>query len=289
MNVSRSSVKLRMIAIALIGLLGTAVLLVLLIWWQQERIVFQPSGPPFPDAATAQRVEYRASDGQPLFALLVRPDHQPPVGVLIAFHGNADLAAWRVPWAEELARRSGWLVMLAEYRGYGGLPGVPTVAGARLDARAAAAWARDSLGVDRPMALYGHSLGSAVAAELAAELPVSRLLLESPFTSAREMARIVIARPIAWTWGLISRVHYDTRARVGSLDIPVSVAHGDQDFVIPVRMGRAVFGAARVPGALLIVAGAGHNDVSDLGGERYWSWLLSALPALRGDTLAPPR
>ena len=178
--------------------------------------------------------------------------------------------------------------MLAEYRGYGGSPGVPSVAGARLDARAAAAWVRDSLGAEQPVALYGHSLGSAIAAELAGEHRVTRLLLESPFTSARDMARIVIARPIAWTWGLISRVHYDTRSQVRTLDVPVSVVHGDRDFVIPVRMGRAVFEAARVPGSLLIVAGAGHNDVSDIGGERYWSWLASALPALRADTFPPP-
>ena len=55
------------------------------------------------------------------------------------------------------------------------------------------------------------------------------------------------------------------------------VAHGDRDLVIPVRMGREVFAAARHPGELLIVPGAGHNDVAEVGGEAYWGWLTRAL------------
>jgi fermentation-respiration switch protein FrsA (DUF1100 family) len=279
-------VKRRIMLLTLSALLAFVTLLLLLIWWQQERIVFQPSGPPYPEAS-AQRVEYRAADGQPLFAYVVRPRDVEPRGVLLAFHGNADLAANLVPWGEEVTNHTGWLVMLAEYRGYGGLPGTPTARGARLDALAAAAFAHDSLGARHErFALYGHSLGSAVAAELASEIPASRLLLESPFTSARDMARIIIARPISWAWGLISRVHYDTGARVRALDIPVSVAHGEEDFIIPVRMGRAVFEMARVRGALLIVRGAGHNDIGAVGGEQYWSWIAGALSA---DSPAPQR
>ena len=168
--------------------------------------------------------------------------------------------------------------MLAEYRGYGGLSGRPTVPGVRLDSRAAWDAARDSLGaVPQRLALYGHSLGSAVASELAAEVTPTRLVLDAPFTSARDMARIVIARPVEWVWALVSRVPYDTRERVADLDRPVWVCHGDRDLVIPVRMGREVFDAARVKGELLVVEGAGHNDLVEVGGERYWSWLARAL------------
>jgi fermentation-respiration switch protein FrsA (DUF1100 family) len=250
--------------------------LVLLLWWQQERIVFQPSGPPFPTVRDVEQLRYRASDGQELFAFVVRAPS--PSGVVLAFHGNADLAAWTVPWALELTRRTGWSVMLAEYRGYGGLSGQPTVPGVRLDARAAWELARDSLGATpERLALYGHSLGSAVASELAAEVAPSRLVLDSPFTSARDMARIVVARPVEWVWTLISRVPYDTRARVAALDRPVWVSHGQRDLVIPVRMGREVFDAARMKGELVVIEGAGHNDLANAGGERYWSWLERAL------------
>jgi fermentation-respiration switch protein FrsA (DUF1100 family) len=55
------------------------------------------------------------------------------------------------------------------------------------------------------------------------------------------------------------------------------VVHGERDGVIPVRMGRAVHAAARVPGDLLLVRGAGHNDVRDVAGDAYWAWLRRAL------------
>ena len=251
--------------------------MILLAWWRQEQITYQPPSPPFDSAGNTPRVEYTASDGMRLFAYLIGTDTS-DTGLVIAFHGNADLAVWQIPWAEELARRSGWRVMLAEYRGYGGAEGSPTYASTQLDARAALKYATDSLGYSPAhLAFFGHSLGSAVATELATEAPPSALILQSPFTSARDMARIIVAQPIALAWRLISRVHYDTESRLGALNVPVHVSHGTRDLIVPVRMGRRVHAAAKNKGQLLIVEGAGHNDVEDRGGERYWSWLLSAL------------
>ncbi|MGI9077231.1 MAG: alpha/beta hydrolase [Gemmatimonadaceae bacterium] len=275
---------------------ATFAALVLFVWWKQERIVFQPTRGPHPEVLDVERVTYTAEDQQPLFAFVIRPPQRAVVveepGVdrshspapipdslfLIAFHGNADLAAWVIPWAKEVARRTERVVMLAEYRGYGGLPGVPTVDGVRLDSRAAFRYARDSLGANsKGIALYGHSLGSAIAAELAAKTGPEVLILESPFTSARAMARIVVARPVELVWGMISRVHYDTEARVKEIDVPVWVAHGTRDMVIPVRMGQRVYRAAKRKGEFLLVSGAGHNDVAVTAGESYWRWISGAL------------
>jgi fermentation-respiration switch protein FrsA (DUF1100 family) len=264
-------------AAATVALL-VATTLVVLVWWKQESITFQPPGPPYP-RVTARRVDYAAADGQPLYGYVVG-DRERARGLLLAFHGNADLAGWQIPWAEEVARRTGWLVLAAEYRGYGGLAGRPTYEGSRLDARAAYAVARDSLGfAPEQIAIFGHSLGSAVATELASEVRPRVLLLQSPFSSARAMARVIVWRPVLLAWSMISRIHFDTRHRVAELDTPVWVAHGDRDFVIPVRMGREVFGAARTPGELLIVRGAGHNDVGESGGTAYWRWMERALGA----------
>src|SRR5206468_768345 len=130
------------------------------------------------------------------------------------------------------------------------------------------------------IALFGHSLGSAVAADVAASMDLdapAALVLQSPFTSAREMAARMLVPPVPWLWRKISRVHYDTRSIVETLDCPVFVAHGTRDVVVPLRMGRQVFAAARRPGELLIVPDAGHNDVPDVGGARYWRWLTAAL------------
>jgi fermentation-respiration switch protein FrsA (DUF1100 family) len=262
-----------LVAILGVGILGFA------IWWEQERIVFQPSPPPYPDGAPARRVEFRTSDGTVLYALVVGDSANAAAhGAVLMFHGNADLAAWRVPWAREVARRTGRMVVLAEYRGYGGNPGPPTVAGVRHGAEAALAWTREATGLPMErIALYGHSLGSAVAAELAARHTPEALLLESPFSSARDMARIIIAAPLERLWRLVSRVHYDTEERVRRLDAPVWVAHGTDDLIIPFRMGRAVYDAAKRKGEMLPIEGAGHNDVPETGGEAYWGWLTSAL------------
>lgn len=286
-------------------------------WRYQERVVFQPPAMIVDAPAPAVRVEFKASDNHQLFGYVVaqvvavipvasvapvaplaqvaqvapvapvaRQGHgrEPlefgrPKTVVIAFHGNADLAAWTVPWARELAERAGVTVFVPEFRGYAGIPGLPTYASAASDARGALEFVRTVLRPD-DIVLYGHSLGSAVAAELAAHMgpqPPSALVLLSPFTSARDMATRMLVPPIPGVWGIVSRVHYDTRALVANLDAPVFVSHGSRDLNIPARMGRQVFAAARRPADLLIVEGAGHNDVIDVGGERYWRWLVKAV------------
>jgi uncharacterized protein len=261
--------------------------LLLMLWARQERIVFQPPGPPFEGDTTTARVTYAAADGQELFAYVVGERKEegggstvdsilpPPSSLLLlVFHGNAEIAAWSLPWAREVARRTGARVMLAEYRGYAGLSGRPTYAGSKLDARAAWEYARDSLGATpQNTVIYGHSLGSAIGVELAADIKPRALLLEAPFTSARAMAARLGVPGIVPLWRAISRVHYDTRTAIAQLDVPISVVHGTRDMVTPVHMGREVYQAARRKGDLLILDGVGHNDVVETGAERYWDWL----------------
>jgi hypothetical protein len=258
------------------------------VWLRQERIVWQPPRVRDVDRVTpdaAERLDYAADDGQRLFGYVVRPPPSPGArrGVLLAFHGNAELAAWSVPWAREVARRTGYVVVLPEYRGYAGLPGAPDYPCSRLDARAAyrATTTRLAATTDE-VALYGHSLGTALAAELADALVQEgmrprALVLESPFTSAKAMARVVLSEGVERWWRRISRVHFDTETRVAGLDVPVAVAHGRLDLVVPVRMGQQVHAAARVPGELLVVPRAGHNDVAEVAGAQYWEWLERAL------------
>lgn len=272
---------MRTLLLALVALALLYALLVAAVWRMQERVVWQPPPHAALPASSARRIDYVSDDGQPLFAYLVGDPARAP-GLLVAWHGNADLAAWQVPWAAEVARRTGWAVLLPEYRGYGGLAGRPDYASSRRDARATLRLARERLGADSArIALYGHSLGSAVAAEAAAERPPAALLLAAPFTSARDMAGTVLLPPVAALWPAIGRVHFDTRALVATIDAPVSVVHGEGDRVIPARMGRAVHAAARVPGELLVLPGADHDDMAAVAGETYWAWLARALEDAR--------
>ncbi len=266
-------------------LIAAVVYLLLLgvLWQHQERIVFQPPPAPSPTASRyagserVRQVSYRADDDLELFGFLVG-DVERAKSVLIAFHGNADLARFLVPWAQAATRAANLAVLLPELRGYDGLAGRPTYQDAARDARAAREFVARELAVreDR-VAYFGHSLGSAIATELAAESVPTALLLQSPFSSARAMARRMALPGLSLFWPLVSRVHYDTERRVRTLVTPVSVAHGLRDLIVPVRMGRAVYEAAGRKGALLLVPAAGHNDVAERAPADYWSWFRAAL------------
>lgn len=266
------------IAVATASLVFVVALVICLVWIFQEKIAFQPERGPFPDATGVPRVDYAAGDGQPLFAYLIG-EPQSSRGLILVFHGNADLAIRQVPWAKEVARRSGFAVMLAEYRGYMGLGGRPGYEASRLDSEAAWKFATGTLHVPAErIALFGHSLGTAIATELATRHTPSALLLQSPFTSAKDMAGLLLGRQGSDAiWGLVSRLHFDTGAEVARLSVPVSVNHGGKDMVIPARMGQAVFESAKVKGQWLLVADASHSDVDLQGGEAYWRWLTEAL------------
>ena len=233
----RPSLRQRVLTILLTVTAVVVVALVLLtaaLWQGQERIVWQPPATRVPDPAGVRRLEFVADDSQPLYAYVVG-DAGRGRETLLVFHGNADLAAWLVPWAQETARRTGTVVVLPEYRGYGGLAGA-------LDAEG-----------ESPRAL----------------------VLQSPFTSVRDMARLLA--PALLLWDAIARVHFDTETRVRALRAPVWVSHGTRDLIIPSRMGQRVYAAAAHKGELLLVPGAGHNDVPEAGGEAYWQWLARAL------------
>ena len=247
-----------------------------LLWWSQERILFQPPRLREPPVESG-RVHYRATDGQQLVGFLIGDPRTAP-GVLLCFHGNADLAVWQVGWAREIERRTRYAVFLAEYRGYMSLGGSPTYTNTKLDAQAAHDHLTSVFGIERVrLAYFGHSLGSAVAAELAVTHPPKALLLQSPFSSARAMARLIVSPPVVLVWKAISRIHFDTKKAVSLLELPVSVAHGKRDRIVPFRMGVEVHEAARRKGQLLLVENGGHNDLADVGGDEYWRWLKDAL------------
>jgi uncharacterized protein len=268
---------LRLIYLAAAGAALVYVGLLAGLWYYQERVLFQPPRRVPDEPVAARRVSYPAADGVELFAYLVGECTAPGLTV-VAFHGNAEVSRWSVPWALRLARATGACVMLPEYRGYDGIAGGPTYATSALDAKAATDFLANSLYVaPSSVVLYGHSLGSAVAAELAAHQTPRALVLQSPLSTARAMAERLGVPGITGLWWLISRIHFDTPARVRAIASPVWVSHGDRDIVIPVRMGYEVFAAAADKGELLVVKGAGHNDVAEVGGEAYWAWLVRAV------------
>jgi fermentation-respiration switch protein FrsA (DUF1100 family) len=268
-------------------LLGAFAAVVLVVWFVQERLVFFPPPVPSPQGAGARRIDFSSSDGDPLFGFFVAssdtasgsvPAPNVPQRLIVHFHGNGDLAHYWIGWAQEVARRTGWSVFLAEYRGYGGLPGRPTYEGVMKDAKSTFVFLQEQYGV-RPndIVLYGHSLGTGVATELAAEQGARAVLLEAPITSIVEAGRRSILAPVGFIIPWISRIHFAPVDHVRKIQSPVWIACGEIDDVAPASMSESVFAAALQQGELLLVEGAQHNDISVCGGEKYWDWLSRAL------------
>jgi fermentation-respiration switch protein FrsA (DUF1100 family) len=207
-----------------------------------------------------------------------RAPERPALGHVLFCHGNAGNVFDRLANARLLVR-AGFDVLLFDYRGYGRSRGRPSEEGTYADARAAreALLARD--GVEPVRVLYiGESLGGAVALKLAHEEPPAGLVLQSTFTSVRDMAAAhyrVVPRALVPD-------AYPSLSLVSDLHTPLLVLHGERDEIVPVAQGRALFDAAPEPKRLHLFRDAGHNDLIAFEGEEWASvieeWWLS-LPA----------
>jgi len=179
----------------------------------------------------------------------------------------------------EQLRALGFSILAIDYRGFGqSLGELPSEASVYQDARIA--W--DHLKTLQPNAdkrlIYGHSLGGAVAVDLAAELgreaerhdeaPAARaLIIESTFTNLADIATEVAdtSWPIRW---LLSQ-KFDSIDKIDQVDMPLLVVHGTADQYVPARFSEALYDAARQPKRLLLIDGGTHNNSMRLGRQAY--------------------
>lgn len=186
---------------------------------------------------------------------------------LLWMHGNAGNISHRLDQLRLLHDLVGANVLMLDYRGYGRSRGSPSEGGLYADARAALRYLLGRPDVARDRIVYfGQSLGSAVALNLAAETPPRGLVLETPFTSIRAMARTIV--PAALAFAVPNG--FDNLTKVRNVHCPVLFIHGDRDEIVPYEQGRELFTAAAPPKALYTVRGASHNDVYVVGGETYF-------------------
>src|SRR5262245_606609 len=166
-------------------------------------------------------------------------------------------------------QRMGFAVLAIDYRGFGRSDGeLPSEAQAYVDAQAA--W--DHLRLIEPdprrRFLYGHSLGGAVAIELATHNnDVAGMIVESTFTSIREMADVMGYG--SWPIGVFLTQHFDSLAKIAHVGVPVLFVHGTGDRYVPYTMSERLYAAAREPKRLLLVDQAGHGNVSWVAFDRY--------------------
>jgi len=242
---------------------GLIYLLVALALWNgwlylmQPRMIFFPmrdlQASPVDWGLAYEEVELLTSDGLRLHGWYLP---QPGASkVLLFFHGNAGNISHR---RDSLAifRRLGLNVLIIDYRGYGRSEGSPDEAGLYRDAEAAWRYLTETRGfAGDDVLLFGRSLGGAVAARLASQVPAGGLILESTFSSARDFARL--AFPLMSRL-LIMRYRFDTATALKSVSCPVLVLHSPTDEIMPFALGQAVYQAANPPKAFFELRGD-HN------------------------------
>jgi hypothetical protein len=186
--------------------------------------------------------------------------------VLLWFHGNAENIGYDLVHLRALAT-IGVNILAIDYRGYGKSLGRPDEAGVYLDADAAYEYlAKQRHFRAQDIIIYGHSLGGAVAVNLASRRPCGGLIVQSAFTNARAMARRMLIIPLM-EYAVKSR--FDSLQKIREVHAPILIVHGTRDEVVPFQMGQQLFAAAPEPKRFFPIEGAGHNDLMEVGGEAY--------------------
>ncbi len=187
--------------------------------------------------------------------------------VLLFFHGNAGNAYSRLPNAL-LLRNMGFNVLLIDYRGYGKSEGSPSEQGLYLDAHAAYLFMHNKGFEQSNIYLYGRSIGSTAAVELASRNKVAGVVLIAPLSSGRDMAKQMGFGWFDW----LAKDVFDNLAKAKDIESPVLILHGQYDQVVPLAQGQLLFDAIAHKNKEFIIAGdSGHNDISNSKEIDFWS------------------
>jgi len=198
---------------------------------------------------------------------------------LVAFHGNASNLANRADiygFLRDLPAN----VLAVEYRGYGRSQGAPSEDGLYRDAEAAYHYLVRERGIaPHRIIAFGASLGTAVAADLAARHPVGGVVLEAPFSSGKAVARRVY--PFLPGLGSVVRSKFDTAAKLAHVQAPLLVVHCARDPVLPIALGEEVYRLAREPKFFLRLEGECHEEGPLVAPEEYRAQLVAFLQQIK--------
>ncbi|MBD1828698.1 lysophospholipase [Microcoleus vaginatus GB1-A2] len=192
-------------------------------------------------------------------------------GVVLYLHGNGSNVGANVEHANRF-HGLGLSVFVIDYRGYGKSQGhFPSESQVYEDAQLAWDYLVKQRGVNpNQIYIYGHSLGGAIAIDLAVRHPeAAGLIVEGSFTSARAM--VDFKKGVFWLFpiDLLLTQRFDSLSKVDRLQMPVLFIHGTADNVVPVEMSKKLFDAAPGPKQLYIVPDGAHNNLAQIGGAEY--------------------
>jgi hypothetical protein len=265
-------------------LLGTVCLLIVVyaststyLWAKQENFIFRPKRSitktpgdyqlPFEDVYI--NVDNGSGQSERIHAWWIPAENRSD-RCLIYLHGSALNIQSNITHAKRFYRM-GFSVLLVSYRGYGKSDGAfPSEANVYADARSAWNYLVDQKGFkDQNIFIYGHSLGGAVAIQLALTHPdAGGVIVESTFTSIADMARQIPKYRI-FPLDLLVHQRFDSISKVGRLQIPVLYIHGTADTYVPPEMSRKLYDHTASDKRIKLIDGGGHNNSAHVGGAEY--------------------
>ena len=251
-------------------LLGAWVLAVGAVAGCQRSLMYFPTADVITPDAPLQSVRINTEDGETLVAWYAAPRENSGQPVFLYFDGNGGRPeAWGRRWQAITDHGAGFLAVY--YRGYSGSTGRPTESGLHLDARAGYDWLIAQGYTSDDIVIHGLSLGTGVATKLASERPARALILEAPYSAAVDVAKEQFwFLPVS----LIMSDQYRSRDWIGSVRMPVLVAHGDADEVIPFAHGERLFALANEPKTFVRVPGGTHTSLTRNGLYAHiWTFL----------------
>jgi uncharacterized protein len=270
--------------VTMIGWIALGLLLMnATMWWLQPGMVFYPmrtlQATPADWGLAYEDVALTTADGVEIHGWLI--PHPQATHTLLFFHGNAGNISHRGD-SVSIFNRLGLSVLIIDYRGYGRSSGTPSEAGLYLDADAAWRYLVKDRGIEPGrIILFGRSLGASVAADLASRVHPGGTILESGFSSARDMARHLYP---GLHRVLYRRFDLDAAERLSQAAGPVLVLHSPHDEIVPYALGRRLFEAAPEPKEFVDLVG-GHNGgflASQPEYERRLAGFIAALDADMG-------
>jgi len=225
----------------------------------EKRLIFHPDKSNDHTTPDAYGIEYddvtfRTEDGLNLNGWFVsgkKPSPNADLHTLLWFHGNSGNINRRLDNIKMLHDRVPVNVFIFDYRQYGRSEGKISEQGTYIDARAALAYLHSRKDINNEKIIFfGRSLGSAVAVDLAVKEECCALILETPFTSIKEMD--------------------DSLSKIKDIKVPILIMHGDKDELVPIEQGKMLYEKANEPKEFYTIPGATHNDTHIVGGEEYF-------------------
>ena len=241
---------------------------------KQREWIFQPSdrswgGAPSTEGMQDVWIEFTSDASGKAERLhgLWLPHTKASAPVMLYLHG----ARWNVAGSSGRIRRMqelGFSVLAIDYRGFGrSSAGLPSEATAAVDARAAWNWLAEQH-PDKPRYIFGHSLGGAIAIDLARQVPDEKgTIVEGTFTSIPD-----VVSTFKWGWLPVSPLitqRFESIRKVADIGSPLLVVHGSDDSLIRPALGRQLYEAAREPKQFVLVEGGSHHNTNSVGQRQY--------------------